>query len=130
MYPKHDKSIVSSANFLKKFSTIVDKKISPIRIKAHEEVEKQLKNDSTFFDTMPFIWISGMEYYGDFEAIKIEKCRVNKKYKSVEVDVVVPISELNSLKEKTDEEIAEFYKNIFNLMIEAVHEKYGNKELK
>lgn len=123
MKSKHDELFVPSAVFLEKYSTITRKRVEPIRTKVIEKISQDLKANNPF-KNMPFLWIRTLEYYGDFDEIKVEVKKIDKKYGDIGVDISIPLDSLKELKEKTDEEIEAFFTDICMRCINAVLAKY------
>lgn len=123
MKSMHDELFVPSAVFLKKYSTITRKRIEPIRAKIIEKISQDLKSNNPFIN-MPFLWLRTAEYYGDFDEIKVEVKKIDKKYGDIGVDISIPLDSLKELKEKSDEEVEAFFTDICMRCITAVVEKY------
>ena len=89
----------------------------------HDIVNEKLKEERSFFN-MPFEWLSGMEYYGNFPTVAVELKRLSKKYKELRFEITVPMKDAKELAEKEENEIVQFYLNLFNSAIDVALKKY------
>lgn len=120
---QHDKSILTSMNFLENINNRKVDKLQSARTIVHDIVNKRLKEEDSF-SNMPFEWLSGMEYYGNFPNVIVELKRLNKKHKELGFEIVVPMKEIKELAEKEESEIVQFYLHLFNSAIELALKKY------
>lgn len=120
---QHDKSILTSMNFLENINNKKVAKLQSARTIVHDIVNEKLKEEESF-SNMPFEWLSGMEYYGNFPTVAVELKRLNKKHKELGFEIIVPMKDAKELAEKEENEIVQFYLNLFNSAIDLALKKY------